>query len=214
MAGDVHVHGPGQRRIARGAELHGGHVDDVVEPRQRLHGAPVEQVACDRLDAGLLEPGAGRSVREARHADDALVGRRPLGHARERRPHLAGDAEHEDVAVDAGEVGDQLRRRLGHEVLERGDALEAVGQARRAVMRLSRGRPARGAPVGAAGIGRMAAKSMSAATAKPGQASEPSASRAAVDAQARRARRIARRDRDGRARRRPAPSPARTTCRR
>ena len=127
----VHVHGPGQRRIARGAELHGRHVDEVVELRQRFDAAAVEQIALDRLDTCLIERAADGRVGEARHADDALLGRGPLGHAGERRAHLAGDAENEDVAVDGGEVCDQLRRRLRHKVFERRDALEAVGQARR-----------------------------------------------------------------------------------
>ena len=111
-----------------------------------------------------------------------LLGRRALGHAGERRPHLAGDAENENVAGNAGEVGDQLRRRLGHEVFERRDAVEAVGQALGAHAAFS-GNAGAMRPFGAAGIGRMAAKSMSAATAKPGQASEPSASRPLLDAQ-------------------------------
>ena len=56
-------------------------------------------------------------VAEARHADHALARRRALGHARQRRAHLAADAEHDDVAVDARQVGHQARRGLAHEGL-------------------------------------------------------------------------------------------------
>ena len=54
-----------------------------------------------------------------------------LANARQRRPHLARDAEDENVAGRAVEIGDERRRRLGHEVFERCDALEALGQALR-----------------------------------------------------------------------------------
>ncbi len=171
--GRVHVHGPGQRRIAGGPELHGGHVDHVGEFRQRLDRPPVEQIAGDGLDARRLERGARRRIGEARDPNHALLRCRPFGQARQRRPHLAGNAEDENVAGKRRKVGDQLRRRLGHEIFERGDALEAVGQVRRAHAAFS-GKAGVRRPAGAAGIGRMAAKSMSAATAKPGQASEPS----------------------------------------
>ena len=210
----VHVHGPGQRRIARGAELHGGHVDEVVELRQRFDAAAIEQIALDRLHACLIERARDGRVGEARHADDALFGRSPLGHAGERRPHLAGNAENEDVAVDArrGRVPAPASARV-IEVFERGDALEAVGQARRGHAAFS-GKAGAMRALGAAGIGRMAAKSMSAATAKPGQRERAQRELAALDAQAGRACRSGRRDPGGRGRRRLARARARTTCRR
>ena len=99
MVGAVHVHGPRQRRIAGRAELHGGHVDDIGQLRQGLDGAAVQQVAGDGLDADRLQADAHGLIGEPSHADDALVRRRPLRHPGQRRPHLAGDAEDEDVAV-------------------------------------------------------------------------------------------------------------------
>ena len=192
--------------LPRGAELHGGHVDDVG----RASAAPRRRARSSRSQAIVSMPacssaGAHGGVGEARHADDALARRRALGHARQRRPHLAGDAEHEDVAGETGEVGDQLRRRLAQEVLERGNGLRSgrAGAAERLMLAFS-GCAGAMRPGGAAGIGRMAAKSMSAATAKPGQASDAERQPPSVDAQARRPVRSARRDRGARGRRRPA----------
>ena len=94
----MHVHGPGQRRIARRAELHGRHVDDVRQPRQVLDGA------CDRAgrrrSSRRLRPPEPRARRDRRSARPRppLARRRALGHSGERRPHLAGDAEDQDVA--------------------------------------------------------------------------------------------------------------------
>ena len=47
---------------------------------------------------------------EARHADHPLGRRGPLGQARQGRPHLAADAQHDDVARRLGEIGDQRIR--------------------------------------------------------------------------------------------------------
>ena len=76
----------------------------------------------------LLERLAQARLAEPRHADHALLGRGALGHARQRRAHLAADAEDQDVAVERLQLRDQLGRRGRHEILERGDALEARGQ--------------------------------------------------------------------------------------
>ncbi len=105
-----------------------------------------------------------------------LSRRRPLGHPCQRRSHLAGDAEHEDVACDGGEIGDELGRRRRHEILERRLALEAIGEGRGGCHGSFSGDAGAMRSLRGAGIGRMAGKSRSAATAKPGHASDPSAS--------------------------------------
>ena len=63
---------------------------------------------------------------------------------------------------DARQIVDERRRRLGHEILERGDALEPLGK--RAHPPAARARPT--GSRGAAGIGRMEAKSSPAADGK------------------------------------------------
>ncbi len=70
-------------------------------------GGAVEQVAGDRLDAVRRELVAHRAVAEAGDADDAPRRRGALGQARQRRPHLAGDAEDQEVAFDGAELVDQ-----------------------------------------------------------------------------------------------------------
>ena len=92
------------------------------------------------LQAGLAEAG---------DADDALAGRGALGHAGQRRPHLAADAENEDVAIDRGEIVDQGLRRRGHKIFQRVDARESVRQAlrREEARRMPRRLPAIGLSV-------------------------------------------------------------------
>ena len=87
------------------AELHAGHVDDVGRVGQLVELRRVEQVAADRLDAVLLRAvAAARGIEKRDDADDAPAdaGRVDcaLRHARQRRPHLAADAEDDDVAVE------------------------------------------------------------------------------------------------------------------
>ena len=77
----------------------------LLHARQALERSRVEQIAGDALDAPGVELLAQALLGEARDADDALAG--AARHARERRPHLAADAEHHDL-VDAGEVALEL----------------------------------------------------------------------------------------------------------
>ena len=118
---DVRIHRPGQRQIALGAELAAGHEDDVRSLRQRLDGGFVEQVAIDGLDAARLQPVLDAGIAEAGDADDAAIGHGGLGKARQRRPHLAGDAQDHDVAVDLAEIVDQRLARAAQQFVERGD---------------------------------------------------------------------------------------------
>ena len=67
----------------------------------------IEQVAGDGLDAGRGKPIAHRRIAETGDADDAPRRRRALGEAGQRRPHLAGDAEDDQIAVDARELVDE-----------------------------------------------------------------------------------------------------------
>ena len=210
----MHVHGPGQRRIARRAELHGRHEDDVGELGQRLHRPPIEQIAGDRLDARRSRARSRTAgIGEARDADDALVRRGPLGQARQRRPHLAGDAENDDVAGQrardrrpAPGVGSVMKSSSAATLSKRS------GRARRAhaafsgkagdkrAPRRRRHRP-HGREVHVGGDGK----------ARAGERAErepPFSMRRRAGPPS------GRRDRDGRGRRRPARARARTTCRR
>jgi hypothetical protein len=95
------------------------HEDDVFRARQALGGRAIQQIAGDALYAArfqfFLQPFFG----EARDADDALARRSALRHARERRAHLAADAEHHEVALGACEIRLELARRPRHEFFER-----------------------------------------------------------------------------------------------
>ena len=105
--------------------------DSRVAAPQLVASGAVEQVAGDRLDAVLAELVAHRAVAEAGDADDAARRRRPLGQARQRRPHLAGNAEDEKIALDRRQIVDERARRPGEKVVERLDRSEAIGQGRR-----------------------------------------------------------------------------------
>ena len=107
----MRVHRPGQRQVTLGAELASSHEHDIWSLRQRLDGGFVKQVAVDGLDAARLQPFLDRGIAESRDADDAAIRNRGLGQARQRRPHLAGDAQDHDVAVDLAEIVDQLLAR-------------------------------------------------------------------------------------------------------
>ena len=61
-----------------------------------------------------------------RLAPPASVGGAPR-HARERRAHLAGDAEHDDVALEVGERLDDAPGRLAEQLVE----VSLVGNGRR-----------------------------------------------------------------------------------
>ena len=118
---DVRIHRPGQRQIALGAELAPGHEHDIRNFRQRLDGGFVEQVAVDGLDAARLQPVLDGGIAEAGDADHAAIRHGGLGKARQRRPHLAGDAQNHDVAVDLAEIVDQRLARAAQQFVERGD---------------------------------------------------------------------------------------------
>ena len=117
----MRIHRPGQRQIALGAEFAPGHEDDVRNFGQRLDRGFIEQVAIDGLDAARLQPVLYAGVAEARDADDPPVGQGGLGEARQRRPHLAGNAQNHDVAVDLAEIVDQRLARPAQQFVERGD---------------------------------------------------------------------------------------------
>ena len=74
-----------------------------------------------RLDAAGLQPVLDGGIAEARDADHAALRHGGLGKARQRRPHLAGDAQNHDVAVDLAEIVDQRLARAAQQVVERGD---------------------------------------------------------------------------------------------
>ena len=62
-----------------------------------------------------------RATPMTRRRDAGEIGR-PLRHARERRPHLAGDAKHDQVASICRIASTTYRRRIAEERLELGDA--------------------------------------------------------------------------------------------
>ena len=115
---DVRIHRPGQRQIALGAELASGHEHDIRSLRQRLDGGFVEQVAIDGLDAARLQPVLDGGIAEAGDADHAALRHGGLGKARQRRPHLAGDTQNHDVAVDLAEIVDQRLARAAQQFVE------------------------------------------------------------------------------------------------
>ena len=125
---DVRIHRPGQRQIALGAELASGHEHDIWSLRQRLDGGFVEQVAIDGLDAAPLQPVLDGGIAEAGDADHAAIRHGGLGKARQRRPHLAGNTQNHDVAVDLAEIVDQRLARAAQQVVERGDIGNRCGQ--------------------------------------------------------------------------------------
>ena len=127
----MRVHRPGETGVAARTELVAGGEDDIGHVGQRRDRAAVEQIAGHRLDAGGVELLAHRGVAEAGDADDAPRRRRPLGQASERRPHLAGDAEDHQVALDRRQLVDQRLARQRQEVVERLARGEALWQGRR-----------------------------------------------------------------------------------
>ena len=87
--------------------LRPGHEHDVGGLGQLFERAAIQQVGRDRLDARASS--ASRTPGSLKRATPItrLRRRRALGQARQRRPHLAADAQHEDVAGRPGEIGDQ-----------------------------------------------------------------------------------------------------------
>ena len=96
-------------------------------------------------------------VGEAGDADHALARRRTLCHARQRRSHLAGDAQHQNVTGENRQARKSFRWWRAEEVLELGNGSEALRQARCVRVAIMPSRGARGDPrLRAGGIGRMA----------------------------------------------------------
>ena len=134
----MHVHRPGQIRAAAAAELAPGHEDDVFGFWQRRDVVGVEQIALDRLDTPggqlFFHTGFGK----AGDANDFFVGCGAFGHAGEGRAHLAADTEHDDIAVEGGEIGDERVVGCCHILFERVDTVEAVRKCVCHVVRLTR----------------------------------------------------------------------------
>ena len=91
----------------------------------------IEQIGRQRLDPVLPQPFGQFRPAEAGDADDAAFDscrlRRPGGHAGERRPHLAADAQNQQIAVETAERFDDARRRLAEQVVEDFGGCDAVG---------------------------------------------------------------------------------------
>ena len=81
-------------------------------------------VSMPRASSHAFAPG----IAEARHADDAAAGQGGLGKARQRRSHLAGDAEDHEVAVDPVEIVDQRLARPAQQIVEIGDIRDRFRQ--------------------------------------------------------------------------------------
>ena len=90
----------------------------------------IEQVAADRLDAVGLQPRFQPWFGEAGDADDAPLHsgqiRGVAGHAGQRRAHLAGDAKHQQVAVQATQRFDGLRRWFAKKSFQMGNIFYAI----------------------------------------------------------------------------------------
>nr|WP_284298213.1 hypothetical protein [Homoserinibacter gongjuensis] len=122
------VHRPQEVFAPPVVELETRHVDHVGKLRQRLDFVAVQQVGLDGLDPGLFELLAAALLAEAGHPDDALVRGRALEHAGEAEAHLSGDPEHDDVALELGELPHGVGRRPRHELIEVVERREAPGQ--------------------------------------------------------------------------------------
>ena len=125
----MRVHRPGQPLAALAAELAAGHEDDVGHLGQGVQGLRRQQVSLQALDALGLQPGLEPRLGKARHADHTLVRRGALGHARQRGAHLAAHAQHQDVAVQPGQVAYQRGRGPRHHLFQVGLVLEGARQA-------------------------------------------------------------------------------------
>ena len=87
------------------------HEDDVARARQRRHLVTIEQIGCNRLDAVALEVVLEPRLGKPGHAEHPAVGGGTHRHPGDRRPHLAADADHHDVAVDLFEICNEGRCR-------------------------------------------------------------------------------------------------------
>ena len=75
-----------------------------------------------------LQHGAQTRLAEARHRDHAPIWHGIACQARQGRPHLAADAQDQQVALQLGHVGNQVARRRGQVVFEGLFVLQALGK--------------------------------------------------------------------------------------
>ena len=128
------VHRPGQRQRSGRAELAPGHEHDVRASGQRRDRLTIHEIAGYRLDVARLQFFPDRRIGEARDADNAPVWRSAFGEPRQRQPHLAADAENQDIARDRFEIMYQGGRGPGHEFFECRLVAEPCGQFGRVVL--------------------------------------------------------------------------------
>src|SRR5262249_17097982 len=124
----VRVHRPGQILVPGRAELAARHEHHVGKLRQRLDLLALEQIGRDAFDPVAGELLAQARLAEAGNADHALIRRRALGEAGERRPDLSAYAENDDVARKLLQRSDQDGRRRGHHLLEVLHIAQTIGQ--------------------------------------------------------------------------------------
>ena len=95
---------------------------EVGEVREVVKVLAVEEVAGQSFDAVTFQRLAGLGRRESRDADHSAPGARrvtrPLGEPRQRGPHLAGGAQHENVALERGHGLNVRVGRAGEEFLQ------------------------------------------------------------------------------------------------
>ncbi len=81
-----------------------------------------------RADALAGELALELGIGEARRGPDFAVRRRALGHAGQRRAHLSGRAEDQDIAIERLQVGDQIGIGAGQPLLQGLDISEPAGR--------------------------------------------------------------------------------------
>ena len=123
--GKMRVHGPRERFVAGRSELPAGHEDDVRRVGQPRDRGFVEQIAADRLDAVRFQ--RRRWSGDEKRETPMTRCRRPaasiarLAIRAKRGPHLAGDAEHDHVAVRLAHRFDRRIRGFAQQLFEMRD---------------------------------------------------------------------------------------------
>ena len=119
----MHVHGPGQRRIAGRAELHGRHEDDVGEPsagRSTRVGGRADRRRWSRCPPA---PAPSRTAGSEKRATPTtrLSGAARLAMRASVGPILPATPSTRMSPGEIGEIGDKFRRRRAQEILELGN---------------------------------------------------------------------------------------------
>ena len=112
-AGQPGIHGPGSILVAVCSKFFAGHVNDVFCVGQAFQHTRLQQVGADQLHTAGTQQFRRQRVAEARHRDHAAVraGRpqRVFGQRTQGRAHLAPRTQHQNIAVQRGQLLCQRR---------------------------------------------------------------------------------------------------------